>query len=126
MLIGYEYGRRDREQGEELLVTLYWQALESVSKDYIAEVRLLDSDKKIWAADDRQPSTRPASTADWHQGLITIDTHRLVIDPTAPAGTYLVEVALLDTEADMRQNIIAPDGHWIDDHLLLAPIQIKP
>jgi hypothetical protein len=33
---------------------------------------------------------------------------------------------LVDSMTKEPQNIVAEDGHWIDNHLLLARVQIRP
>jgi hypothetical protein len=96
LLAGYAYDRRLLAPGDSLAVTLYWQALQDGARDYIVQ-----------------------------QGQAITDTRILVIPPGAPPATYTVEIALLDSASQRRQNIVAPDGHWLADRLLLARIRVE-
>lgn len=122
-LIGYEYERRILAPGDGLSVTLYWKALQSDLPDYVAQVRLLDEAGHIVAAADARPQP-PAPS--WAAGDVVADSHLVPLGVDLPPATYTVDVALLDAATQERQNIIADDGHWIDDHLNLAPVRIRP
>jgi 4-amino-4-deoxy-L-arabinose transferase-like glycosyltransferase len=124
-LVGYEYSQHVVGPGESMTVTLYWEALQDVNVDYIVQVRLLGQDGQSWASADSQPQKGDSPTNTWARGQIIADTHVLTIDSNTPAGTYPIEVALLDTESGHRQNIVADDGHWIDSRLLLAQVQVR-
>jgi hypothetical protein len=42
-----------------------------------------------------------------------------------PPGSYGIHVTLIDAVTKAPQNIIAEDGHYIDDHLLLSRIRVQ-
>jgi hypothetical protein len=48
-----------------------------------------------------------------------------LIEEQFPPGIYPIDIALLDTENNQRQNIVGEDGHWIDNHLLLAKVPVN-
>lgn len=122
-LIGYEYDRRVLAPGDELEVTLYWEALQSRLPDYVAQVRLLDDAGQVVAVADARPQP---PTASWAAGDVVMDSHPVPIGGDLAPATYTVEVALLDAATQERQNIVADDGHWINDHLRLARIRVRP
>lgn len=122
-LIGYQYDRRVLAPGDELPVTLYWRASRSHLPDYVAQVRLLDGAGQVVAAADARP--RPPTTS-WEAGDVIADTHLMPISGDLPPATYTVEVALVDATTRERQNIVADDGHWIDNRLHLARVRIQP
>jgi len=122
-LIGYEYDRRVMVPGDKLDVTLYWEALSSDLPEYVAQVRLLaEAGRIVGTANARLQ----APTASWTDGDVVVDRQSLPLGADLPPATYSVEVTLLNAATGERQNIIAEDGHWIDDHLLLAPMRIRP
>ncbi|MFN2189493.1 MAG: hypothetical protein ACK2T3_12080, partial [Candidatus Promineifilaceae bacterium] len=125
-LVGYEYSRLEAGPGDEIGVDLYWEALTDISDDYIVQVRLLDGDGRIWADADHRPVEEGAPTSSWMRGDIIHDLHVLELPSDTPEGSYIVDIALLNSATGERQNIIAYDGHWIDSHLALAPIKIHP
>jgi 4-amino-4-deoxy-L-arabinose transferase-like glycosyltransferase len=124
-LVGYEYDRRQVWPGESLRVTLYWEALQEVTADYVVEVRLVDEAGNVVATADSDPQMGQSPTNRWTAGQQVTDEHILAIDPATAAGSYRVDMALLDTSTNRRQNIVAPDGHWIDNHLWLARVLIR-
>jgi hypothetical protein len=124
-LLGYEYDKRQVRPGESLRVTLYWEALQLVAADYLVEVRLVDEAGNVVATADNRPQMGQLPTNSWTAGQLVTDEHVLMIDPATAAGSYRVDIALLDTSTNRRQNIVAPDGHWIDNHLWLARVLIR-
>lgn len=122
-LIGYDYNRRVLAPGDDVEVTLYWEALSSTLPQYVAQVRLLDGAGQVVATADTRPQPQ---TSSWTAGDVVVHSHLLPVDADLPPATYTIQVALLDVATQERQNIVADDGHWIDDNLLLAPIRIRP
>ena len=121
-LIGYEYGRRLLVPGDGLDVTLYWEALKSDSPGYVTRVRMLDEAGQVVATSDAQ--LRPSATS-WTAGDVFADRHLVPLDHELPPASYTMEVALLDGASQKRLNIVADDGHWIDDRLKLARIRVR-
>jgi 4-amino-4-deoxy-L-arabinose transferase-like glycosyltransferase len=128
MLRGYEYDQGVLRPGDVLAVTLYWQALADNLPDYEVQVQLMDPQNPVGPlsrADTRpQDGARPTDT--WVTGEEVPDSHRLSIPADLPAGAYEIHIALLDAETGRRQNIVAEDGHWINNHLILAPVLVQP
>ena len=111
-LVGYDYNQRQLQAGDDLAVTLYWEALPALHTDYRVQLRLLDEAGNVWGqADGRPQSGQP---------------HLLPLAPDLPSGVYQVRVALIDTMTKEPQNIIGEDGHWINNHLLLAKVRVRP
>ena len=121
-LIGYRYDQRVLLPGDELEITLHWQALKTDSPDYLTRVRLLDEAGQVMAIDDAR--LRPPAGA-WARGDVVEDSHSVPLDNDLPPATYTVQIALLDTVTHEPLNIVADDGHWIDDRLNLAGIRIR-
>jgi hypothetical protein len=121
-LIGYEYNQRVFQPGQTLTVTLYWQAL-TEPQDYTVEVHLLNEKERVRATADLRPDP---STDQWQAGQTYQTQHELNLRDNLSAGSYIIHAALLDSTTQTRQNIVAEDGHWIDDHLLLSKVLITP
>ena len=75
-LAGYETAR----EGDNLLVSLAWEASSAPPQDYTAFVHVLDAAGTLIAQTDRPPGGYP--TSDWRPGEIVID--RFVVE--LPAG----------------------------------------
>ena len=59
-------------------------------------------------------------------GEVVVDSHELPLSSSLPPGTYYVQVSLKNTDTRQRQNIVAEDGHWLDDQLRLAGFKVVP
>jgi hypothetical protein len=123
-LIGYEYNRQVINENQDVEVTLYWQALDDIKTDYIVQVHLLSEDGKIVSSTKSRPINGDSPTNTWHDGDLIADTHKLFVKPGTSTGSYLIDIALLEAASNRPQNIVADDGHWINNHLTLAPIRI--
>jgi hypothetical protein len=125
-LVGYDYATRTIEAGDAVVLTLYWEALAARPADYVVEVRLLDGDGRAWATADGRPQNGRSPTPSWRRGDVIEDERRLHLTPLPPAGVYAVEIAVTDPMTNGRLNIVAEDGHWIDNRLLLGQVRVLP
>jgi len=83
------------QQGETVLLTAYWLAVERPSADYVVEWRLEASgigDLRfgIW---DLAPGSPPTG---WPAGALVAGRAALSIPPTTPAGDYILSLTLRD------------------------------
>ncbi len=124
-LVGYEYNTRQLRPGDNLVVTLYWEALPALETDYIIRVRLLGENGEVYGRANTFVEAGQYNGAAWHPGEFSQDVHTLQLDPTIPPGSYQIYVALIDSVTKEPQNIVADDGHWINDHLNLASVNVR-
>lgn len=125
-LLGYEYGARTLAPGEPLELTLFWEALRPNPGDYQVQVRLIDENDAVVASYQERPAGGQRPTTTWEPDEVIADQVVIPLDPALAGGTYTVQVALEDAAADVRLNLIHPDGRWIGDELRLSPIVIRP
>jgi len=93
------------DSGQTLVLDLYWQARDKVSRDLHVFAHLVGQAYNpltagpVWAGHDSQPLTGEYPTTQWFIQDPIVDRHLLVIDPQAPTGEYELEVGmyLLDT-----------------------------
>lgn len=126
-LVGYEYSKRMVQTGESLEVTLYWEALRDAPPDYLVEVALCELPCPEWLPPLEavlSPPTPPTSS--WQNGQLVTDSHILNLDSDLLPGSYGIHVALIDAVTKEPQNIVAEDGHYIDDRLLLSDVRVQP
>ena len=126
LLSGYEYGQREIESGEVLTVDLYWQALQDSLPDYMVQIRLKDETGQIFETSEHRPLQGQSPTSTWQAGDVVVDRQELQIPDLLSPGAYHVQIALIDVESRQRQNIVAEDGHWIDETLKLAGLKVLP
>ncbi|GAB4409973.1 MAG: hypothetical protein Fur0044_03620 [Anaerolineae bacterium] len=108
-LIGYNLELERVPPGANLWVTLYWQALTSVSHDYVILLRLLDQAGQEAAYWLGRPVRSGYPSTGWQPGQIVQDPWLLTVPAEAKPGVYRLEIALFDaeTEAEVTRQILS-------------------
>ncbi len=88
--------------GEDLHLTLFWQAQGNSATDYSVFVHVLDSNGAMLTQQDGQPVQGFLPTSLWHKGQIIADTHTLTIPAGAALGEYPIQVGLYDLATGTR------------------------
>ena len=127
-LVGYEYGERVLNTDQPLAVTLYWEALRDAPPDYLVQLSLCAQPCPDWMTPQVTAVFPPqaAPTSSWQRGQVYSNEYILPLDSSLPPGSYLIHVALIDAMTKEPQNIVAEDGHYIDDRLSLSDIRVQP
>jgi hypothetical protein len=125
-LVGYAYGRRVVAAGDELDVTLYWQALRPLAQDYMVEVWLCAEPCPRWQTPPATATHFPAQpTSSWVEGETVADEFAILLPETLPPGDYFIHVALIDPMTKEPQNVLAEDGHIVENRLLLSRVRVE-
>jgi hypothetical protein len=101
-LQGYRLLPEAARPGENLTVSLFWQANQAVAENYVVFVHLLDEAGQIKAQNDDLPRAGAYPTPWWQPGLVVEDTHTLVLPPDLPGGTYQLVTGLYRPEDGVR------------------------
>lgn len=125
-LVGYDLDRTAARAGETLHLTLYWQALAEMDKDYTVFAQVLGADHRLWAQRDAWPQDGAAPTSHWQRGQVIVDRHELVLDPEMPVGVNQLQVGIYLIETMRRLNVLGPGGHVRDNRVLLNPVRVVP
>ncbi len=99
-LAGYHLAADVLSPGAETWLTLYWQALADLTRDYVVLVRLVgDGDHELayWLG---RPVRSGYPTTGWLAGQVVQDPWRLLIPAEAGPGAYTLEIALFDAETE--------------------------
>lgn len=111
---------------DDVTVTLTWEVLQPLEKDYTVFVQLLDprTTNRI-AASDKQPD---GGTASWHAGETVTDTHVMKVIDNPPPGGYVVLVGFyeLTDSGEFKRLRVAYDG--VDtgyDALTLTQVRVE-
>ncbi|MEA3336417.1 MAG: hypothetical protein U9R25_10940 [Chloroflexota bacterium] len=120
-LAGYHLENQEARPGEELHLTLYWQAMQSLPADYSVFVHLVDENGILQAQQDSYPGEGALATSDWPLGVLIPDQHVVRIPETAPAPHRLkVNVGLYDYDSNERLTVGDYD-HWTVGQVALLP-----
>jgi len=124
-LIGYDLERRAVRPGEEIRLTLYWEALAEMEEDYTVFTHVIGERARIWAQVDSQPQKGAAPTSTWSQGQVLMDEYHLLVEPDTPAGVYDIEVGLYLAATGERLGLLDKAGHWMDSRVLLTKARVR-
>jgi hypothetical protein len=91
LLLGYDLPQRRVMPGDNLPMTLNWQALQSMPADFIMFTRLRDQAGKVWGGYDRRPR-EVYSTLLWEPGEVVEDSFTLPIKGDTPPGLYNLDI----------------------------------
>jgi 4-amino-4-deoxy-L-arabinose transferase-like glycosyltransferase len=131
-LLGYSLDGETASRGDTLYLTLYWQALAPLDKDYTVFTHLLGehnpaTNGPLWAGHDGQPDGGHYPTTAWQPGQIILDVHPLSIAADAPAGEYRLETGLYHLESMTRLPAADSAGNTLPgDAVLLGTVKIRP
>jgi hypothetical protein len=113
------------QSGGEVHLTLFWQALKAMDKDYTVFIHLVDPLDHIWGQRDNPPVDGFYPTTLWEAGEIVRDQYDLNISPDAPPGEYQIEIGMYLAETGERLLTLAEDGSVRGDKILLTRIGVK-
>jgi hypothetical protein len=120
-LLGYSIVESEITPGEDVHLTLYWQALQTPARDYSVFVHFTDDIGLIQAQRDSYPASGSLPTSDWQPGIIYTDEHLVQIPATASAPAhYQITVGLYDFDSGVRLPV--GDG----DSLVLDSLPVQP
>ncbi|MCS7287298.1 MAG: glycosyltransferase family 39 protein [Anaerolineae bacterium] len=105
-LLGYDW------DGKSL--TLYWQALSSMEKDYQLCLRVTDENGIFWGQADQRPASYLYPTFRWRPGELIPGEVKLPLPPGAPPGKYRLFLSLYETQTlrwlELLDSMGAPQG----------------
>ena len=114
--------RRVVRPGEAIHLTLYWQALVPMEKDYSVFVHVVGVEDQVWARSDQWPDQGTDPTSIWELDEIVEDEHDLVLGETTPPGFYDVKIGIHDRGE--RLPTLAEDGRWASNRVALCKIRV--
>ncbi len=99
MLLGYELESKTVRRGQHLGLTLYWQSLVEMERDWSVYVHLFGRQDEPVGEEDTYPGLGNYPTSQWRAGDIVRDTYQVLVQPTARAPTRCrIDVGLYDLE----------------------------
>jgi hypothetical protein len=108
--------------GQPVTVTLHWQALEPVARDYTVFVQLLDEAGQVRGQHDSPPVSGRYPTSGWLPGQIVLDQTTLTLDPNLPIGQYWIAVGMYELDTGRRLEVKGRNGEVVGDAIVLEPI----
>ncbi len=125
-LVGYDMDRTALRPDETLHLTLYWQALAPMDRDYTVFAHVLGANDSIWAQKDSWPQDGAAPTSTWQAGQVIADGYDLVIKPETPPGVFELEVGVYLAKTGKRLSVLDAAGQAQDNRVLLNRVRVAP
>jgi hypothetical protein len=126
-LLGYEVDRETVRPGESLSVTLYWQALAPMERNYSVFVHLLDENDLVLASQDTFPGQGTYPTRLWLAGDAIADVYTIVVPPTAfTPNSAQLEVGLYEFDSGKRLAVYGSQGESLGDNVRFHRIEVLP
>ncbi len=132
LLLGYDLGDEsstsDRpilitEPGATVPLTIHWQTLTPMDRDYTVFVHLLDQGGQIWAQSDGQPDQGFYPTSFWDVGETVLDRHDIMVDASIPSAQYRLVAGMYVLSTGERLPVIAEDGQVLGDEVFLTTVR---
>jgi 4-amino-4-deoxy-L-arabinose transferase-like glycosyltransferase len=125
-LLGYSIQSGFRP-GDNIHLTLFWQAMAEMDKDYTVFSHLVDDKGNLWGQKDNPPVDGFYPTTKWEMGEIVRDQYDLLISPEAQPGEYRLEAGMYLVETGQRLVILSEGTHSpVGDKVVLGTIQVQP
>jgi hypothetical protein len=120
-LDGYDIHQTGVGSGEDLQVSLYWEARKQPDQDYTVFVQLLDASGKVTAQSDGYPADGRFPTSWLRPGLVLRDIHRLSIPASVAQDSFQLIVGMYQLKSMQRLPIRTANSSAVADHVTLDP-----
>ncbi|MGB5932309.1 MAG: hypothetical protein WBH57_04475, partial [Anaerolineae bacterium] len=125
-LLGYDLSPDPLYLGETLHLTLYWQALAKMERDYTVFTHLTDKEGRIWGQKDNFPAGGTRPTSRWLVGEIVVDEYDIPLRGDAPPGEYTIEIGMYDLISGERLAAFDEEGERRpDERIPLTLVEVQ-
>jgi hypothetical protein len=123
-LLGYDLNRSNQMNETTFDLTLSWQALAPIDRDYTVFAHLVDSEGTILHQDDGPPGDPTFPTSTWLPGTVMLDDRSLILSAESPPGDYAILIGLYHAPTDERLPVTDAHGQPQGDAFRLGPISV--
>jgi hypothetical protein len=123
-LVGYELNGEEWHPGEDLYVTMYWEALDDLHEDYWLQMRLVHRRGYDLISKDGCPSAGRYTTDHWKKGEIIPSVHRLRIPDDAADNNYRLTLSMHPFDSEEWLPILNDQGEDTGDVVILTLIPV--
>ena len=123
--LGYDLRPTTVSAGDTLDLTLWWQGLATMDRDYTAFVHLTDPDGRLWAQEDTLLQHDGHSTSTWEPGVVVKQEFELHLPPDIPPGEYINKVGIYYWETGERLLVWDENGsRLVEDTIPLQSMTV--
>jgi len=124
LLLGHDGVPRSVEAGQDVHLTLYWQALGGIAEDYTVFVHLSDAGGRTVGQYDGQPMQGFYPTSRWDVGETVRDEVDLAVESSVPPGRYQVVAGMYLLSTAERLPVLDAQGEVIGDTVHLGEVTV--
>ncbi|MEB2286748.1 MAG: hypothetical protein OZ934_01410 [Anaerolineae bacterium] len=119
-------GGEEARAGKPLAVSLLWEAVGPIERDYTVAVLLVSAQGELIAQRDALPVGGFAPMSGWSPGALIRDNHALELPAGLPPGDYeLWAVVYWWQTPDERLPVSSSAGVSLGDHALIATLTVR-
>lgn len=119
------HGYQIDQSTNTLALTLYWEALEGMTADYIRFVHLIDPEtEEVVAQQDSFPQGNSYPTSQWTAQEIVTDTVQLGLSNVSP-GTYRLAIGFYSQSEGLPRLPVVSGDTPLSDNLVILPDTIR-
>jgi hypothetical protein len=122
-LLGYDLDESRAVPGGWIRVTLYWQPLTPLRRNYQVFTHMYDG-QKLWAQHDGAPECTINATTRWEPGQLVLDQHIIPLPSDIPLGSIPLLVGMYDLLTHERLTVPGAVNNAI--HLADIDVQSTP
>jgi mannosyltransferase len=111
-------------QTGERQVTLFWEALEDLDKDYRVSIILRDTLDQSWGLWDGRPTAYFHPTDRWPVAEVVFGRYDLSLLPGSPPGDYGLEVGVYTEEDPVGLDVLDPAGAPQGKRAMLGAVRL--
>ena len=104
--------------GDDLLLSLYWEAVGTPDLDYTIFIHIYDAAGTWLTQQDVMPAGGQSLTSGWRAGEFIEDFHRLTIPEEAVPGEYRILLGMYDWRTGERLPVTTSDGTALPDAII--------
>ncbi len=125
-LLGYDLETQRTVPGEDVALTLYWEALAPTREDYAVFVHLLDRHELVIAQRDTYPGLGLLSTTWLDPGYRWADRYVIPVPDTAYAPNEAeIQVGLFNSQTGQRLRVVGENGEPSGDNVRFGQVEME-
>jgi hypothetical protein len=118
-LLGYRLESDTVRAGDKLVLHLYWQGLAPIDRDFMALIKLVDSEGEFLMYTDGSPTAGRDTTDRWVPGVPLASQHLLTVPDYGTPGSYRLTISLHPFGEQTWLPAVGQDGSTLGDQVFL-------
>jgi 4-amino-4-deoxy-L-arabinose transferase-like glycosyltransferase len=136
-LTGFDPGTKTAQAGGALPVTLRWQALGRMQRDYTVSLRLTDEEGHLYGQEDKllektftagwendREIIHTAATSEWASAEQVIDEYLVRVFPGTPPGKYALAMVLYHLGSGEILRVLDENGTAVGVEYVLGTVEV--